>query len=386
VWRLTLKNRLVIWLVLLFLMADFACPAMAQSEKLGFLRIEAEYPVQVPRSYTFQVNLTVDYAFREYYAIHAAVYEGTVGMLDHPLWESGTEQLIDVGEKTYTLQLKSPAEEGEWQLTGYAFFQNASGPAYFTDQERGPGFVKVSIKVADNAKLTLRTPHGDMPVSVDGTAFATDQNGILIRELRVLTEHSVAAPGNVSIGQGWQAVFQSWNGTDHEDPKTLMIKTDLSLTVYYQDEFRLDVVSGVTQGTGAGWYPAGEVANFSVPMLVSQQGLAGMVGVRWRFTGWSGDINSTTASDSVVMDHPYRVIASWVVDYGQLYYLAIGVAVLVAGAVAAFVGQRIRKKPSDEKAALIVPSARTYCMFCGAGIDPDARFCLKCGRSQVSSG
>jgi ribosomal protein L40E len=386
VWRLTLKNAIVIWLVLLFLIADFAHPAMAQSEKLGYLRITAEYPVQVPRSYTFQVNLTVEYAFRDYYEIHAALYEGSVGMLDHPLWESGTERLIDVGEKTYSLQLNSPAQEGQWLLTGYAFFRNASGPAYFTDQERGPGFVEVNIKVADNAKLTLRTPHGNMPVSIDGAAFATGQNGTLVRELRVLTEHSVAAPGNVSMAQGWRAVFQSWNGTDHENPKTLLIKTDLLLIVDYRDEFRLDVVSGVTQATGTGWYPAGAVANFSVPMLVPQQGLAGMLGIRWRFTGWSGEINSTAASESVVMDRPYSVTANWVTDYEQLYYLAIGAAVLVAAAVATFVGQRIRKKPSDEKAASTTPLARTYCMFCGANIDPDAKFCSKCGRSQVSSG
>jgi hypothetical protein len=386
VWKLTLKNRIVIWLVLVFLIADFAHPGMAQSEKLGFLRIKAEYPVQVPRSYTFQVNLTVEYAFRDYYEIHAAVYEGTMGMLSHPLWESGTERLIDVGEKAYSLQLKSPAQEGQWLLTGYAFFQNASGPAYFTDQERGPGFVEVSIKVADNAKLTLRTPHGNMPVSVDGTAFATDQNGILVRELRVLTEHSVTAPGNVSMAEGWRAIFRSWNGTDNENPKTLVIKTDLSLTVDYQDEFRLDVMSNVTQGTGAGWYPAGAVANYSVPMLVPQRGLAGTVGIKWRFTGWSGDINSTNTSNSVVMDHPHRVTANWVVDYGQLYYLAIGLAVLVAGAVAAFVGLRVRKKPAGEEVEPVAPSARIYCMFCGAGIDPDARFCSKCGRSQVSSG
>jgi hypothetical protein len=388
VWRLTLKNRIFIWLVLLFLIADLAHPAMAQSEKLGFLRIKGEYPVQVPRSFTFQVNLTVDYAFRDYYYIHAAVYEGTMGTLDHPLWESATEQLIDVGEKTYSLQLKSPAQEGQWLLTGYAFFQNASGPAYFTDQERGPGFVELNIKVADNAKLTLRTPHGNMPVSVDGTAFATDQNGILVRELRVLTEHSVAAPENVSMAEGWRATFRRWNGTDNENPKILFIRTDLSLTVDYRDEFRLDVMSSVTQGTGAGWYPGGAVANFSVPMLVPQQGPAGMVGIRWRFAGWSGDVNSTTTSESVVMDHPYRVTANWVVDYGQLFYLVIGVAVLVAGAAAAFVGLRVRKKPAEEQVESVesvAPSARTYCMFCGASIDPDARFCSKCGRSQVSS-
>jgi hypothetical protein len=275
------------------------------------------------------------------------------------------------------------AQEGQWLLTGYAFFHNASSPSYFTDQERGPGFVEMRIKVADNAKLTLRTPHGNMAVSVDGAGFTTDQNGVLVCELEVLTRHSIEVPRNVSMAEGWRTVFRSWNGTDHENPKTLLISTDLLLTAAYQDEFRLDVVSDVAQVSGASWYQAGEVANFSVPLLVPQQGLGGKIGIRWRFTGWSGDIESTASSESVVMDRPYRVIANWVVDYEQLYYLAIGIAALAAGAVAAFVGRRMTKKASEETT---VPLVRTYCMFCGASIDPDARFCSKCGKAQVSSG
>lgn len=305
-------------------------------------------------------------------------------MLGHPLWEGETERLVDVGERTYSVQLKSPAEEGQWLLTGYAFFHNASGSAYFTDQERGPGFIEMGIKVADNAKLTLQTPHGKMPVSVDGAQFSTDQNGILIREVNVLTEHSVAVPGNVLMAEGWRAVFRSWNGTDHENPKTLMIAADLLLTIDYQDEFRLDVVSGVTRVAGTGWYPGGVVANFSVPLFVPMEGVGGLIGIRWRFTGWSGGISSAAHSESVVMDRPYRVVANWVVDYEQLYYLIIVAAILVVGGLAAFVArQQITKKPSEEEVA---PSVRTYCMFCGAEIDPDARFCSKCGKSQVSSG
>ena len=381
--KLLTKNVAVICLLLVFITIGFAHPAMAQIDKLGLLRIKAEYPIQVPRSYMFQVNLTVEYAFRDYFEISAAVYEGARGILSHQLWESKPERLADVGERTYNVQLKSPAQEGQWLLTSYAFFYNASSAGYFTDQERGPGFIEMRIKVADNAKLTLRTPQGNMAVSVDGTDFTTDQTGILVRELKVLTRHSIEAPRNVSIAEGWRAVFRSWNRTDHDNPKTLLIGTDLLLTVEYQDEFRLDVVSDVTQVSGAGWYRAGAVANFSAPLLVPQQGPGGLVGIRWRFTGWSGDIESTANSESVVMDHPYRVVANRVIDYEQLYYLAIGTAVLVAGAVAAFVARRITKKPPEEKAA---PLMRTYCMFCGAGIDPDARFCSKCGKGQVSSG
>jgi hypothetical protein len=377
------KNQIAACLILVLFVAASASPAAAQSEKLGLLRIKAEYPVQVPRSYTFQVKLTVEYAFRDYFEIHAAVYEGPMGAPSHLLWEGETERLIEVGEKTYNVQLKSPPEDGKWVLTGYAFYHDASSSLYFTDQERGPGFAEMSIKVSDNAKLTLQTPHGYMPVSVDGVELSTDQNGILTRELKVLTRHSIEAPRNVSVAEGWRAVFRSWNGTSHENPKTLLVNTDVLLTLDYRDEFRLEVVSSVGQVGGTGWYPGGAVANFSAPVFVPMEGLGGPVGIRSRFAGWSGDINSNANRESVVMDHPYRVVANWIIDYEQLYYLVIVVAVLILGVLAAFVGRRIRKNRSEAEAA---PAVRTYCMFCGAEIDADAKFCSKCGKSQVSSG
>jgi ribosomal protein L40E len=83
------------------------------------------------------------------------------------------------------------------------------------------------------------------------------------------------------------------------------------------------------------------------------------------------------------MDRPYRVVANWIVDYEQLYYLVIVVAGLILAGLGAFVGRKIRKKRPETEDA---PAARTYCMFCGAEIDPDAKFCSKCGKSQVSSG
>jgi len=379
-----LRNRIIISLILLVTMVGFVYPAAAQSDKLGYLRIKTQYPIQVPLSYTFQVNVTVQYAFREYYEIQAAVYEGPKGTLGDPLWQSAAERLIDVSEKTYKIQLKSPAQEGQWIITGYAFYHIASGSGYFSDQERGPGFVEMRIKVADNAKLTLRTPHGNMPVSVDGTALTTDKDGMLVREVKVLIEHSIEAPGSVSMAEGWRAAFRSWNGTDHQNPKILKVTKDVLLTVDYQDEFRLDVASDAGYSTGAGWYRSGAVANFSVPMFVPQEGLGGLVGIRWRFTGWSGDIASSTNSESVVMNHPYGVVASWVIDYQQSYYAVIGVIVLVVGALIAFVVRRAttKKPPAEEEVA---SAARTFCMHCGAEIDPDAKFCSKCGESQVSS-
>jgi hypothetical protein len=393
--KLQAKNAVVICFLLVLIAAGFVQPAMAQSEKLGFLRIKAQYPAQVPRSYTFEVNVTVEYAFRDYFEISAAIYQGARGIFGSALWEGQVERLIDVGEKTYNMQLTSPAEEGQWLLTGYAFFHNASSTTYFTDQERGPGFVEMNIKVADNAKLTLRTSHGNVAVSVDGARLTTDENGVLVRELKVLSRHSIEAPENVSMTDGWRALFLGWNGTDHENPKTILVRNDLSLTVDYHDEFRLDVVSEVGQVSGTGWYDAGTVAAFSVPLIVPQEGIGGLVGMRWKFTRWSGDIASTDHSESVVMNRPYRVVANWVADYQQIYYFVIGAAVLIVAAVAAFFGLRITRKPSEQPSEepsaepaeeTAVPTVRTFCVFCGANIDPDAKFCSKCGKGQVISG
>lgn len=381
--KLTVKKRGIICLLLVLIVAALVHPAAAQSEKLGFLRIKAEYPVQVPRSYAFQVKLTVEYAFRDYFEIHAAVYEGRRGALNHPLWEGVAESLAEVGEKTYEVQLKSPSTEGEWLLTGYVFYRDASGVSYFTDQERGPGFAEMRIKIADNARVTLRAPYSNMPVYLDGSSYSTDANGIFTRELKVLTEHTIAAPGNYTMAKGWRAVFESWNGGDTENPKRLVITTDLLLAVNFRDEFYLDLVSDAPDVRGAGWYPSGAVANFSAPPLVSSPGWEGLIGVQLRFTGWSGDVESAALNEAIVMDRPHRVVANWTVDYERFSYVVILAAVLLAAGLAFYVRQRIAKGRPPETAA---PSARTYCMFCGSGIDPDAKFCSKCGKSQVSSG
>jgi len=358
--------------------------ATAQDERLGLLRItKAEYPVQVPRSYSFTVKLKIEYAFHDYFEIHAAVYEGYKGAFDRLLWEGRPERLIAAGENTYSVPLKSPSYEGPWVLTAYAFFRNDSRSDYFTDQERGPGFIEMSVTVADSAKLTLETPYGNVPVWIDSAPYSTDASGVLVHELQVLTEHSIAVQEKVLVAEGWRAIFKSWNGTDTENPMTVVMKTDLLLTIQFRDEFYLDVVSHVPNTRGAGWYPAGAVANFSASTLVPSKGWEGVLGAQWRFSGWSGDVVSSSSNESIVMDRAHRVVASWTLDYGGLYILTILAALLVAcGFTVAYLGRRIVKRRSGEAEA---PSVRQFCIFCGSEIDPDARFCSKCGKSQVNS-
>jgi hypothetical protein len=378
------KSQIVAALLVLVVLAELGPCTVAQGEKLGLLRIEkVECPVQVPLSYTFSVKLKVEYAFREYYEIQAAIYEGTAGNFDFRLWEGEPERLLEVGERTYNVKLMSPSSEGQWLLTGYVFYRNDSGAFYFRDQERGPGFVEMSIKVANNVRLTVHAPYGNVPVQVDGSSYSADTTGILVHEVRVLAEHTIAAPVNVSVAEGWRALFHSWNGTDHANPKTILVTTDLVLTIEFRDEFYLDIVSTVAGVTGAGWYPSGVVANISAPSLVQSQDWAGALGAQWRFEGWSGDVDSRAPNESIVMDRPHRVIANWTADYERVSYLIVAAAAAVVVIVlAAFLR---RGRPKRGAVETVVSVTRTFCIFCGAEIDPDARFCSKCGKSQVSS-
>jgi hypothetical protein len=123
-----------------------------------------------------------------------------------------------------------------------------------------------------------------------------------------------------------------------------------------------------------------------------------LLGIQWKFTSWSGDIASTDHNESVVMNRPYRVVANYVTDYEQLDYFIIGAAVLIVAAAAAFLVLRITRKPSEQPleqppekpseepsekpAEEMAPTVRRFCVFCGANIDPDVRFCSKCGKSQ----
>jgi hypothetical protein len=239
----------------------------------------------------------------------------------------------------------------------------------------------MSVKVADNARLTLQAPHANIPVAVDGTLYFTDSTGTIAHELKVLSTHTITAPTNTALAEGWRVIFAGWNGTDRANPKTVTMTTDLLITLEFRDEFYLNVTSDVAIVEGTGWYSSGSIANFSAVTLVPSQGWQSVFGVQRKFVGWTGDVNSFASSESIVMDRPHRVVANWTTDYGGLFPFLIVVAAIVGVGVVVYIVRRARRKLSAETTAAPV---RTFCMFCGADTDPDAKFCSKCGKSQVS--
>jgi hypothetical protein len=98
-------------------------------------------------------------------------------------------------------------------------------------------------------------------------------------------------------------------------------------TFMYVEQFPLRVNSWADDNQTLRWFDTGssvtiETDRFAVPSNISL--LFRFLGVRYRFLGWTGTIESDSPTVSLVMNRPINATALWAVDYSQT---------LVAGAV-----------------------------------------------------
>ena len=125
--------------------------------------------------------------------------------------------------------------------------------------------------------------------------------------------------------------------------------TDKPIAFSYAPQYYLSVTSPYGNSTGSGWYDAGANATFSVDSKV--QGPTGVdyLLIPWKvtfsFEHWTGDSSSTKSSDSVTMDRPKTVIATWESqkqsDYTRLLAL-VGLGVVAVAAAYLFITRRKR--------------------------------------------
>ena len=162
---------------------------------------------------------------------------------------------------------------------------------------------------------------------------------------------------------------------------------------------KLSTDHGVTSGEGS--YGYGTDVQFSVSSPVSP------TGAQWVLDGWydeNGNLITTSAKGSIVMDRPHTLQAKWHLVQISLTtsttstgwnvgtpvpgFVMLLIPVVVIILVALYVGAR-RRRPGAPKAAAammptapsVAPSAR-YCMQCGRGILQESIYCEHCGARQ----
>jgi len=182
-----------------------------------------------------------------------------------------------------------------------------------------------------------------LPVTIDGNAMTTDENGALQTQLP-WGPHLISVPPFISVSEGVREAFVSWSDKTKTPSRFINIVNNVTLSVEYKTQYYLNVASPYGATSGSGWYFANETGAVSVePTTVSADGFLGVVGAKHVFDHWLTDC-ATNAACSVVMDRPKNIIAVWKDDYTIPALYAIGL-VLILG-IAIFMRSRhaIRQK------------------------------------------
>lgn len=118
-------------------------------------------------------------------------------------------------------------------------------------------------------------------------------------------------------------VFKQWGDGVSDNPRTITVSTDTTLSADYSPQYRLSLEPNGGTATPSGWYDPG------ASVTITATSPSGVVEKQSRlvFLNWSGDLQSDATSITITMDRPYNVTANW----KQQYYLYIDSAYTATG-------------------------------------------------------
>ncbi len=125
----------------------------------------------------------------------------------------------------------------------------------------------------------------------------------------------IQAPSQISIGNGTRAEFRGWSGygisayTGPAAAANVTLFGNVTEIANWQVQYLIDVLSGVGNTTGSGWY----AANSSVRYFVNSNVVYAGASHRWVFENWSD--GSANRSSVLVASGHRSVTANWQDQY-----------------------------------------------------------------------
>ncbi|HUO41663.1 MAG TPA: DNRLRE domain-containing protein [Methylomirabilota bacterium] len=174
--------------------------------------------------------------------------------------------------------------------------------------------------------LTIMTPYPNLTVNVDNATFQTDAKGVFQAPFP-WGDHHVSVPVAIQESNGTRIGFRSWSDNTAENERIVTLGNNLTLSVDYGKQFRLQAISPYGSVEGSGWYFEDSNANVSVePTVVPFDGWLGTLGARHVFDHFTEACETSQPNCSVHMAGPETVTAVWRDDY-TIPILTIFVAV-----------------------------------------------------------
>lgn len=188
-------------------------------------------------------------------------------------------------------------------------------PGYEQKVETEP----LSLEQAVNIHVGAMTEHGN-PVQLqvklqgpDGTDNLTVESG----QTALMAEaewglYTITVPDELAEPDATYK-FDRWSDGATENPRTINIVYDSTITAVYSAQYLLSVSSVKGAVGGGGYVPEGETAVISV----TPSTIGGTL-IDSSFDRWSGGIQSTSPTTEVVMDGPKTIKAEWKDNYVKL--------------------------------------------------------------------
>ncbi len=373
-------------IILLLLLALSPLIVYAQETNVGLLRIaKFQPPRQVAPNSVFSVSLDVEYAVHEANAsVRSAIYLGPVTTNESsPLWRSPVVIVTGGGDLAWNVSLTAPANEGVMQLTAFAYYLNGGVWQYYNDSFQGPGYEQLSVKVARTANLEIDLGAAGLQITVANSTQQTSDSGSASIKLPVDQTYNVSVPTNVELKNATMLVFSVWSDGTNTTARSILLDGDVKIAGFYRHQYLLQVASPVPAYSYSKWCDAGSNVTLRVNSTVPFSSPLDLLGLKYVFQGWTGDVNSQLNQVNVTMNSPKSIDANFSVDYRPLVFPAI----LAAGIIGAVILTMLRRKrtpmnlPSEtsESTQETDSATETLCGSCGKPVEKEWKHCIHCG-------
>jgi hypothetical protein len=296
---------LVILVLLFVLVSENVMPVWAVEQVPVAQIATVQAPSTILPNENFVVNVTVDYSGS--YSTDIAILDNATGFV---LASKGL--IIPAGLDVFHFQLTSPDCPGVWMLLATVRIWWHDG--WFAN-EKGATF-PFEITVSDQTNFTLSLESNDIPsvVTIDNVAHTIPPEGIRLSATGGF--HTIEIEPSLARGNGTRTMFDHWSDGIGSFSRRIYLAGNLDLSATYLTEYLLTVRSSRGETVGSGWYPAGTNATFAVinsgSVANSSTGPAS-----YKFSYWSGDLDSDSPVGWIVMDGPKTVVANWSEDNSQ---------------------------------------------------------------------
>ncbi len=367
-------------LVVTMLLSFGTNQVFADDQNLGRVRIASfAYPRQVTPGKMFSVNLDVEYEVRTDVAIRGAIFE-VIANASTPLWQSDATRVSGGGDKVWIINLTAPLVEGTLQLSAYAYYLENGVWKFYNDTVLGPGFRDASVKVAPNANLQVELGVPGVGLKVGNLSETTSQAGEVGITLLVGTTYSLSVPYILEYENSTRMIFVGWQDGSNQTNRVISIDGDTQLVGSYRTQYLLRVTSTLSGHSYQKWYDAESNVTLQEVNSVPMTWPLGLLGGKYVFSGWSGDVNSASAEINFMMNSPTTVHANFSIPYGILIVFPIIVAL---GVAAELVLVALKRKQTNQLDAHSSKWNFT-CSNCGTVIEEGWMHCTHCG-AEVDS-